>query len=123
MAGLESIQTEAEHDAALARIYELMGAEPSTPEGSELDALVSAVEEYESRTVAIGFPGHVAVIEFRMDQAGLCPDDLISCIGSREKVSEVLSGKRPVTPAMAFALQELLGVPAGTLLAKPAVSG
>ncbi len=123
MAGLISIQTEAEHKAALTRIHDLMNAELGTPEGSELDSLVGAVEEYESRTAPMGHPGPLRAIEFRMEQAGLCPDDLIPCIGSEEKVAEVLSGTRLVTPTMAFALQELLGIPAESLLGNQAVSG
>ena len=123
MAEAEAIQTEAQHEAALARIGELMEAEVGTPEGSELDALVSAVEEYESRTVKMGFPGPIAAIEFRLEQAGLCPDDLIPVIGSREEVSRILSGKLPIAPSIAFALQELLGIPAESLVTDPAVLG
>ena len=119
----KSIHTGAEHEAALSRISELMGAEPGTPEGSELDALASAVEEYESRTESMGFPGSLEAIEFRMEQAGLCLDDLIPCIGSRKQVREVLSGSRPITASMAFELQELLGIPAESLLGNQAGSG
>ena len=122
MADGKHIRTEAEHEAAMKRIYELMDSEPDTTRGGELDALVSAVEEYESRTVAIGGPEPVAAIEFRMGQAGLHPDDLIPCLGSREAVSEVLSGRRRITFPIAVALQERLGIPVETLLAKPATS-
>lgn len=122
MAGDISVQNETDHNAALARIDELMDAEPDSPEGRELDALVRAVEEFESGTVEIGSPSTIAAIEFRMEQVGLCPEDLISCIGSRKEVSELLDGKRPITPSMAFALQERLGIPAETLLGEPSVS-
>ena len=106
-------------DAALARIEALMDAEAATPEGDELDVLTDLVEHYEEKHVPMGFPSPVAAIEFRLEQAGLAPRDLIPFIGSRAKVSEVLSGKRPLTMPMARALHEHLGIPAAVLLQQP----
>ena len=54
-----------------------------------------------------------------MEQAGLTQRDLIPFIGSRAKVSEVLSGKRQLTMPMARALHEHLGIPADVLLGEP----
>ena len=42
------IKTEADYDSALAAIDRLMGAEPGTPEASELELLVTLVETYEA---------------------------------------------------------------------------
>ena len=119
MAEIKPIRTEADYAAALARIDELMDAEQGSPEGDELDVLADLVEAYESRHVPIDYPSPVAAIEFRMDQAGLAPRDLVPFIGSRAKVSEVLSGKRPITMPMARALHEHLGIPAEVLLQEP----
>ncbi len=119
MADVEPIRTEADYETALARIDALMDAEPGSPEGRELDVLVDLVELYESRHDPMGYPDPVAAIEFRMEQAGLSPRDLIPFIGSRAKVSEVLSGKRAITMPMARALHEHLGVPADVLLRRP----
>ena len=91
-------EPDAPDPAALARIGELMSAEPGTPEGEELDVLVDLVEHYEEKHVPFGFPSPVAAIEFRLEQAGLTPRHLIPLIGSRARVSEVLSGKRPLLP-------------------------
>ena len=111
MADIEPIRTEADYETALARIVELMDAEPGSPEGRELDMLVDLVDLYETRHEPMGYPDPVAAIEFRMEQAGLSPRDLIPFIGSRAKVSEVLSGKRAITMPMARALHEHLGIP------------
>ena len=54
-----------------------------------------------------------------MDQMGMTARDLIPFIGSRAKVSEVLSGKRPITMAMARALHQHLRIPADILLRNP----
>jgi HTH-type transcriptional regulator / antitoxin HigA len=93
--------------------------EPNTPEPDELDVLTDLVEHYEEKTVPMGFPSPVAAIEFRLEQAGLTPRDLIPFIGSRAKVSEVLSGKRSLTMPMSRALHEHLGISAEVLLQRP----
>ena len=119
MANIKPIRSETDYDAALARIFELMDTEPGSPEGDELDVLVDLVELYERKHVRMGYPSPVAAIEFRMDQAGLAPGDLVPFIGSRAKVAEVLSGKRAITMPMARALHEHLGIPAEVLLSEP----
>lgn len=116
MADVQPIRSEAEHEAALGRIYELMDAQPGTPEGCELDALVTAVERYESQHEPMGYPDPAAAIQFRMEQADLSIEDLISCIGSRAETNEVLAGKRVMTLPMARAIHERLGIPVETLL-------
>ena len=116
MGKIKAIRGEADYNAALARIETLMEAEPGTPEGDELDVLADLVEHYEEKHVSMGFPSPVAAIEFRLEQAGLTSRDLIPFLGSRAKVSEVLSGKRPLTMPMARALHKHLGIPAAVLL-------
>ncbi len=113
---IKAIRTEADYEAALARIDALMDAEPGTREGEELDVLTDLVEHYEEKHVTMGYPSAVAAIEFRLEQAGLTQRDLVPFIGSRAKVSEVLSGKRQITMPMARALHEHLGIPAEVLL-------
>lgn len=119
MAEVRPIRTESDHVAALARIDELMDAEVGSPEGEELDVLVDLVELYESKHEPMGFPSPVAAIEFRMEQQGLAPRDLVPFIGSRAKVSEVLAGKRSITMPMARALHQHLDISAEVLLQEP----
>lgn len=122
MAEVKPIRTESDYAIALARVDELMDAEVGGPEGEELDILVDLVELYESKHEPIGYPSPVAAIEFRMEQAGLTPRDLAPVLGSRAKVSEVLSGKRSITMSMARALHEHLQIPAEVLLQEPATA-
>jgi HTH-type transcriptional regulator/antitoxin HigA len=64
-------------------------------------------------------PDPVEAITFRMEQMGLTRKDLERYIGSRSKVSEVLSGKRRLSLTMIRALHEGLGIPAEVLLGRP----
>ena len=119
MVNVRPIRTEDDYELALARIHEIFHAEIGTPEGDELDILTSLVELYEAKHHPIEVPSALAAIEFHMDQQGLKQRDLIPYIGGRAKVSEVLSGKRPITMSMARALHRHLGIPADILLQEP----
>ena len=61
-------------------------------------------------------PDPVAVIRFRMEQQGLEPKDLVPQLGSRSRVSEVLSGRRNLSLKMIRTLVARLGIPAEVLL-------
>ena len=113
---INSIRTAKEYETALARIDALMDAEPDSAEFDELSVLTDLVEPYESKHEPMGYPSPLAAIEFRMEQGELNQRDLIPFIGSSDKVSEVLSGKRAITMPMARALHEHLGIPADMLL-------
>jgi HTH-type transcriptional regulator/antitoxin HigA len=117
MAQITPIRTDADHKAALARIDVLMDAEEGTDEIDELAVLAELVETYEAKHFPIELPTPVEAIRFRMEQAGLEPRDLEPYIGSRGKVSEVLSGKQPLTLPMIRALHTHLGIPAEVLVA------
>ena len=90
---IRAIRSETDYKAALARIDELMDAEPGTPEGNELDVLTDLVELYEDKRIPMGYPTPLGAIRFRMEQGGLSPRDLMPFIGTRAKVSEVLTGR------------------------------
>ena len=119
MVAVTPIRTGEHLQRALARIDEIFDAPAGTPEGDELDLLSDLVELYELKRVPAAHPSPAAAIEFRMEQQGLSRRDLIPYLGSRAKVSEVLSGKRPITMAMARALHRYLGIPADVLLQEP----
>ena len=108
MTAVNTIRTDEDLDAALARIEEIFDAEPGTPEDAELGRLIDLVEAYEGVRYSMPPPTALEMIEFRMDQQGLSAEDLIPCIGSLKAVEEVLAGKREITPSMARRLEELL---------------
>ena len=113
------IRNEADYKATLARIEEIFNAKLGSPEGDELDLLVTLVELYEEKVYRINLPDPITVIRFRMEQQGLKAKDLVPYIGSAPKVSEVLSGKRRLSLNMIRNLVNGLGIPAEVLLQEP----
>ena len=83
----------------------------------EFEVLCAVLEAFERDKVDLPAPEPLEAIRFRMRQAGLKPRDLEPFIGSRARVSEVLSGSRPLTLDMMRALHRHLGIPAASLLA------
>ena len=110
------IRTEEDYDAALARIDTLMNADMGTPEGDELDILVTLVEAYEAKHYPMPICNPVEAIKFRMEQMGLEPKDLTPIIGSRSKVSEELNHKRQLSITMIRNLHARLHVPYESLI-------
>ena len=104
------IKTEAQYRATMARIDRIFDAEPGTPKGDELELLLLLLETYEDEKYPIDPPDPVAALRFRMEQQGLKAKDLIPFIGSKSKVSEVLSGRRPLSLTMIRKLVEGLGM-------------
>ena len=68
MAEITQVRTEADYDAVLARISELLGAEPYSPEDEELDRLSTMVEGYEAEHYPMEEPEPAAMLEFLLDQ-------------------------------------------------------
>ncbi len=110
------IKTETEYDQALSCIDNLMDALPDTEEGDELELLVTLVEIYEQQNYMIEPPDAISAIKFRMEQQELIQKDLVPFIGSKSKVSEVLSGKRALSLSMIRKLHTGLGIPLDALL-------
>lgn len=115
---VQPIRTEADHAAAVARITQLMGAKPGTALSDELDVLATLVDAYESKRFPMNLPGPIEVIRFKMEQQGLTRKDLEPMIGSRARVSEVLTGKRALTLPMIRRLHESLHIPVDLLVGK-----
>lgn len=115
---IKVIKTEKDYQEALSLIEILLqnDPDPDSVEGEKLSLLAALVEDYESSILPESLPDPVDAILFRMEQANLKPADLVPYIGSRSKVSEILSRKRSLTLSMMRALQAGLGIPAKVLL-------
>ena len=113
---IKPIRTEDDYRAALADIDRLMDAEPDTPEGDRLDVLATLVEAWEEKHVPIEEPDPIEAIRHRMEALGIDRKELEALIGGRNRVSEVLNRKRPLSLTMIRRLSETLRIPAGALI-------
>lgn len=110
---IKPIKTNKDHKEALECIEKLMSrsADLQTEERETLNVLATLVQEYEAKKFPSKLPDPVTAIKFRMEQEGLAQKDLVPYIGSRGRVSEILSGKRSLTLEMIRKLSDGLGIP------------
>ena len=116
MENIKLIKTEEDYKEALKLADELFDAKPDTPEGDKLELIVTLIEIYEKEHFPIDNPSPLEAIKFRMDQMGLLPKDLVPFIGSKSKVSEILSGKRTLSLNMIRQLASGLNIPLEVLI-------
>lgn len=117
---IKIIKTEEDYKKALELVEKLIAhdPDPDSVEGEKLSLLSTLIQDYEERTFPETLPDPIEAIKFRMEQTDLKPTDLVPYIGSRSRVSEILSGKRQLTIDMIRALSEGLGIPAKVLIQK-----
>jgi len=120
---VQPIRTNRDYEKAASRIGELMSAAPGTAAGDELDVLAILVDAYEAKHHPVDAPDPVTAIQFRMEQQGLARRDLEPFIGSRARVSEVLTGKRSLTLDMIRRLKSGLGISADLLIGATPIKG
>ena len=121
MSKIKVIKTEKDYEEALKLVEMLMNCDPDpdSEEGEQLNLLSALIGDYEAKVFPEKLPNPIDAIKFRMEQAGLKPANLIPYIGSRSRVSEILSCKRQLTLNMVRALESGLGIPAKVLIRKP----
>ncbi len=112
MLEIRPIKNNEDYEAALLRLSALMDC------AEELEVLSVLVGDYEARHWPTELADPIEAIKFRMEQQGLRQVDLVKYIGSRHRVSEVLSGKRNLTLVMRQKLHAGLGIPAEVMLGK-----
>ncbi|MBI3441989.1 MAG: hypothetical protein HY052_09375 [Proteobacteria bacterium] len=113
---IKPIKSKKDYEAALKRVESLMSARKNTDKGDELDVLTTLVEAYEQKHFQIDNPDPIAAIEHRMEALKIGRKDLTPILGSKSRVSEVLSRKRKLTMEMVRNLHEKMGIPARTLI-------
>jgi len=110
------IKTESDYEAAMRRIEAVWGAAQGTPEGDELEVLVTLAEAYERQHYPIDLPDPVEAIKFRLQQEGKDYGALIGVIGQRTRVYEVMRRARPLSLNMIRRLHSQLEIPAEALI-------
>ena len=115
------IKSEEEYEGSLTEVERLIALDPEqgTPEADRLELLSTLVESYEKEHFPVDIPDPISAIRFRMEEQGLKQQDLVPYIGSKSRVSEILSGKRSLTLPMIRALNTGLGIPLNVLVDEP----
>jgi len=113
---IKPIRNTRDHDRALKEVDRLMNKKLSRKEEAELEVLGILVEAYEDEYFPMEAPSPVDAIKFRMEQLGLRQVDIGRIIGSKSRVSEILSGKRSLTLPMIRSLSAELDIPTDVLV-------
>lgn len=118
---IRPIRTEDDYKSALQDVsgYFDNEPEPGTEDSDRFDILLTLIEHYEAQQFPIDLPDSVEAIKFRMDQEGLTARDLEPAIGKRNRVYEILNGKRNLTLKMVWKLHTMFGIPAESLIKPP----
>ena len=115
---IRPIHTDSEYRAALKEVSVLFDnePEPGSPQGDAFEVMITLIEAYEAKHFPIDLPNPIDAIKFRMEQSGLTAADLAPAIGRKNRVYEVLNGKRALTLPMIWKLHNMFGIPAESLI-------
>ncbi|MEN9855824.1 MAG: hypothetical protein RLZZ157_950 [Pseudomonadota bacterium] len=113
---IKPIRAQADYEAALDIMGELWGSHSDSPEGDQLDLLVTLIDAYEAKNHPMDPPDPIETIKFRMEQQGLTRKDLEDIIGTRTRIAEVLNCKRSLSIQVIRRLHDRLGISADVLI-------
>src|SRR5438034_1359500 len=118
---LKIIKTDKQYRACMEELERLAIEDPKlgTPTGDRLELLAKLVEDYEKESFPFDRPDPIDAILFRMEEQRLRQKDIASLLGGKNRASEVLSRKRPLTLSMVRALHDSLRIPAELLIREP----
>ena len=94
---IKPIKDDADYERALRQVEQLWSATKCSPEGDELDVLVTLIAAYEDQHYPMDLPDPIEAIKFRLEQEGKDLRSLIGVIGQRTRVYEIMRGDRPLS--------------------------
>ena len=112
---LKAIETEAEYDRMVTAVGELMdkGEDSLSPEESALlETMAILIQACDDRHHALPNVAPNEMLSYLMETSGQTTRDLLPVLGTRGRVSEVLSGKRSISKEQAKKLAALFKVSA-----------
>lgn len=114
---IKPIRTSGDLRKAKERLARLL-KQPSTrsADDDEIEVLTTLIEQFEQIYSPVSAASPIEAIKYRMGERGMTPRQLEPFIGSRARVSEVLSGKRQLSIDMIRSLHEGLGIPYEALI-------
>ena len=119
MPEITRVTTEADYDMALARISELLGAEPYSAEDEELDRISTLVEIYEDEHYPMEDPDPSSMIEFMIDQLMVSREHMEVLAGGSDNLDAMMTDRTPITAEVAQLMHERSGIPIEFFLKAP----
>jgi HTH-type transcriptional regulator/antitoxin HigA len=115
---IRPLRSEADYEAAVDEIERYFDhpPKPGSSQADRFDLLSLVVEDYERERWPIDPPDPVDAIRYGMETRGLTQADLGRLLGSRQRASDILSRRRPLTMRMAWKLHRDWGIPAEALI-------
>ena len=113
---IKPIRDEQSYNQSLKRIEDLWGTKIGTPDGDELDVLLTLVEAYEEKHFPMPPSDPVDAILFCMEQMGLSRKDLEQFLGPKSSVSDVLNRKRSLSMKQVVNSHYGMGIPYENLI-------
>lgn len=115
------IKTDAQYQRFMAEVERLaaLDPDPDSSDGARLELLAMLVEMYEKVRFAFAPPDPIEALAFRMEQQGLRQKDIAPLLGGKNRASEVLARKRPLTLPMIRSLYEKLELAPVLLIREP----
>ena len=110
MPEITRVQTEADYEAALARIDELIHSVPGSEEDAELDRISDLVIQYEDEHDPIEKPEPAPALEFLLDQVMVSGDQMVALAGDGANVDAILAGNEPIPSGLAELLRKEMGI-------------
>lgn len=112
---IKPIKNEEQHREALEAVAALMARDDE----DSIDQILvyqALAEQWERERFAVRSATPAEAIKFRMEQAGLARRSLIPFLGTKSRISEILSGQRQLTVDQIRALNRHLGIPTDSLI-------
>src|SRR5690554_950743 len=113
---LKLIKTESDYQLALKRLELIFNAPIGTADSDEADILGLLIDEYEKKYHPIEAPDPIEAIKIRMEEMNLKQKDLVSEVGGKSRVSEILNKKRKLTVEMIRNLTKKLNLSSELLI-------
>ncbi len=110
---LKAIETEQEYDHIVAAVERLMdkGEDRLSPEESALlETMAILVQAYDDRHHPLPSVAPNKMLAYLMETSGRTARDLLPVLGTRGRISEVLSGKRSISKEQAKKLASVFKV-------------
>jgi HTH-type transcriptional regulator/antitoxin HigA len=112
------LRSEDEYEQMLAEVESLMerGGARSPEQDALLDLMALLVQDFEEKHYPLPQAEPREILTYLIEERGLRASDLWEIVGSRSRVSEILSGKRSISRVQAKRLAAFFRVPVDLFL-------